>query len=128
MAKDSTSNKKKPAARQGAAKKTSEPDPERLAEMIEEATVDAHDEEEQLAGFFSMLEENLDLPFSTRVLGIEVEVTDLDYNEGGEFVARCVAGKHRQAISLLDLPLPSPLPPGAEWIAAYRAWKHTSHG
>ena len=28
----------------------------------------------------------------------------------------------RQAIDVLDLPLPEPLPKGAEWIAAYRHW------
>lgn len=37
-------------------------------------------------------------------------------------VAICSRGSERQAISLLDLPLPSPLPPGAEWIEAYVHW------
>jgi hypothetical protein len=34
----------------------------------------------------------------------------------------CARGKHRQAIPILDLPLPDPPPDGAEWIAAYRRW------
>src|SRR5271157_3116587 len=37
-------------------------------------------------------------------------------------VAICVHGKHRQAIPILDLPLPDPPPQGVEWIAAYRRW------
>jgi hypothetical protein len=37
-------------------------------------------------------------------------------------VAICVRGKHRQAISVLDVPLPDPPPRGAEWIASYRRW------
>jgi Calcium binding len=43
-----------------------------LDKLIEEATVDAYDEEQQATGFFTMIEENLALPFRTRVLGIEV--------------------------------------------------------
>ena len=41
---------------------------------------------------------------------------------GSGIVAICVHGKHRQAIPILDLPLPDPPPQGAEWIAAYRRW------
>ena len=42
---------------------------ERLAAMIEEATVDAYDEEEQATGWFTMFEEHVELPFETKVLG-----------------------------------------------------------
>lgn len=41
-----------------------------LDELVEEAIVDAHDEDEQLAGFCTMIEESLALPFTTRVLGL----------------------------------------------------------
>jgi hypothetical protein len=30
--------------------------------------------------------------------------------------------RNKQAIGLTDLPLPQPIPPGAEWIEAYRHW------
>lgn len=43
-----------------------------LDQMIEEATVDCHDESEQLTGWFTMFEENLELPFETTVLGVTV--------------------------------------------------------
>jgi len=44
----------------------------RLADMIEEATVDAHDESEQAMGWFTMFEEYLEWPFETEVLGVSV--------------------------------------------------------
>ncbi|MFE9363650.1 hypothetical protein ACFYNN_12700 [Streptomyces sp. NPDC006978] len=38
-----------------------------LEAMIEEATVDAYNEDEQLTGLFIILEEHLGLPFTTEV-------------------------------------------------------------
>jgi hypothetical protein len=37
-------------------------------------------------------------------------------------VAICHVGRHHQKLPILDLPLPSPPPAGAEWIEAYRHW------
>lgn len=98
------------------------PDKARLAELVEEAVVDCYGEEEQLTGLFTMIEENLALPFATRVMGVEVTVESIDLTEDNRIVAGCRRGKERQAISLLDLPLPLPPPAGAEWIHAYRYW------
>ncbi len=94
----------------------------RLDELIEEATVDAYGDSEQTTGLYSLLEEHLHLPFHTEVLGIEVAVEALDMTEDEQIVAVYSHGKSRQRISLLDLPLPSPPPGGAEWIDAYRRW------
>src|SRR5262249_29205147 len=44
------------------------PSDRQLDEMIEEATVDAYDEEEQATGFYTMIDDNLALPFRTRIL------------------------------------------------------------
>ncbi|MBT2402791.1 MULTISPECIES: calcium-binding protein [unclassified Streptomyces] len=93
-----------------------------LEAMIEEATVDAYNEDEQLTGLFTMLEEYLDVPFSTAVLGIEVTVRGIDLTLDGRIVAVCSRGGIRQSIGLLELPLPTPAPEGAEWIEAYRHW------
>jgi Calcium binding len=49
-----------------------------LDELVEEAIVDAYGEEEQLAGFYTMFEENLVLPFTTMVLGVGVTVERID--------------------------------------------------
>jgi len=43
-----------------------EPSPARLDEMIEEAIVDAYGESEQIVGFYTMLEDNLEVPFRPR--------------------------------------------------------------
>ncbi len=92
-----------------------------LDELVEEAIVDAYGEDEQLTGFYTMIEDNLTLPFTTMVLGIEVTVAGIDLTDFG-IVAICVRGTHRQSIPIPDLPLPAPPPPGSEWIAAYRHW------
>ena len=94
----------------------------KLDEMIAEATVDAYGDSEQITGFFCLLEEHLQLPFNTEVLGIEVTVESLDVTDEEEIVVICSRGKSRQRISILDLPLPSPPPQGAEWIDAFRRW------
>jgi hypothetical protein len=36
--------------------------------------------------------------------------------------AVCERSGEQQRIDLIDLPLPSPPPSGAQWIAAYRRW------
>ena len=92
-----------------------------LDELVEEAVVDAYGEDEQLVGFYTMIEENLALPFTTRVLGVEVTVAGIDHTDCG-IAAICVRGTHRQPVAILELPLPAPPPPGSEWITAYRHW------
>ena len=94
----------------------------KLRELIEESTVDAYNDSEQRVGFLTMLEENLELPFKTTVLGVEVLVERVDMNDNEEIVVVCRSGRTRQRIALLDLPLPNPLPRGFEWIEAYRHW------
>jgi hypothetical protein len=94
-----------------------------LDAMLDEAFVDAYGEEEQLTGLFTMLEEHLELPFHTEVLGVQVEVCSVDLSNGFDIVAVCRRSGASQRISLQHLPLPEPAPAGAEWIAAYRYWR-----
>ncbi|MEW2620226.1 hypothetical protein [Streptomyces sp. NPDC048106] len=93
-----------------------------LEAMIEEATVDAYGDDEQRTGLFTMLEEHLAVPFTTMVLGVEVTVRGVDLTPDGAIVALCSRGRVRQSIGILELPLPSPAPEGAQWIEAYRHW------
>lgn len=94
-----------------------------LDAMVEEATVDCYNEDEQVTGLFTLIEDNLAMPFPSEVLGAPVTVERLDLTDAGQIVAVCTRGRARQAIPLLDLPLPTPPPGGAEWIDAYRHWQ-----
>jgi uncharacterized protein (UPF0262 family) len=94
----------------------------RLDEMVEEAIVDAYGESEQAVGFFSLIEDNLRMPFETMLLGAPVKVERVELNDREDIVAICRRGRERQAVPILDLPLPSPRPAGWEWIEAYRYW------
>ncbi len=93
-----------------------------LKALIEDATVDCYNEAEQITGLFTMLEDHLALPFQTSVLGVTVTVTRVDLTVSDQIVAICRRDGVKQAIPLLDLPLPAPAPDGAEWIEAYRCW------
>jgi hypothetical protein len=103
-------------------RRVNEPSEAKLDKMIEKATVDAYGESEQMLGFHTMLEDNLALPFKTKVLGVEVTVEQLDLTNDDQIVAVCSRDKDKQRVPLLDLPLPSPSPAGADWIAAFRKW------
>jgi Calcium binding len=98
----------------------------KLTQLIEEAVVDAYTEEEQAAGFLTMIEEHLALPFPVKILGVDADVEKVDMTLDGQIVVICHRGKTRQKIPILDLPLPTPTPAGAEWIAAYRHWRRGS--
>jgi hypothetical protein len=98
------------------------PPKKHLERLVEEAIIDAYGDSEQRMGFLTMLEENVALPFETEVLGVPVTVERIDLTTTDEIVAICRRGSHRQAISILELPLPTSPLPGAEWIEAYRYW------
>ena len=91
--------------------------------MIEEATVDCYNESEQTTGWLTVIEQNLAVPFDAIVLGVAVAIERVELNSRDEIVAICKRGRHRISIPVLDLPLPAPLPAGAEWIEAYRCWR-----
>ena len=94
-----------------------------LNTLVEQALVDAYGESEQATVFYTMLENDPRLPFETQILGVTATVESIDITDDDQLVAVCRAGKTRQRISLSELPLPSPPPAGAEWIAAYQYWR-----
>jgi hypothetical protein len=98
------------------------PSPAALDALIEEAIVDANGVFEERVGLYTMLEEHLAVPFDVELLGITVTVERIDMTDDERVVAVCRRGRLRHTISILDLPMPARLPPGAEWIAAYRRW------
>ncbi len=90
--------------------------------MIEEAIVDCYNQSEQITGWFTMIEDNLAVPFETMLLGVPVTVERIELNRSERIVAVCRRGREQQSLPILDLPLPTPSPRGAEWIEAYRQW------
>ena len=94
--------------------------------MIDEALVDAYGESEQMTAFYTMLEDNILVPFQTEMLGVDVTVERIDMTDDEQIVAVCRRGKARQRIPILELPLPNPPPLGAEWIEAFRRWARGS--
>jgi hypothetical protein len=56
----------------------------RLDRLIAAATVDAYGNSEPRTGFLTMLEENLELPFETLVLGTPVRVERIDLTDADE--------------------------------------------
>ena len=95
----------------------------KLEALIEEAVVDAYNEDEQKVGLLTMIQEHLSLPFSVNILGVEAVVEKVDMTRDGRIVALCQRDGMIQRIEILDLPLPKPVPVGAEWIAAYSYWR-----
>jgi len=94
----------------------------KLDALVEEAIVDAYDEYGQASAFVSAMTDNVGFPFETVVLGVDVTVTGVEEVPGPGIAAVCRRGKLHQRILMLDLPLPTPPPVGAEWIEAYRHW------
>lgn len=94
----------------------------KLDRMIEEAIVDAYGQSEQMTGFYTMLQDNLTVPFLTELLGVEATVERIELTDEEQIVAVCARGKSRQRVLILDLPLPDPPPIGTEWIDAFRRW------
>jgi len=94
----------------------------KLIALIEEAIVDAYGESEQRVGFYTLLDERLETPINTEILGVAVTVERNDMTDDEQIVALCRSGRTRQSIPILELPLPSRRPAGAEWIEAYRSW------
>jgi len=75
--------------------------------MIEEAIVDAYGESEQIVGFYTMLEDNLEVPFKTEMLGVEVTVERIDLTDDERIIAVCSRGKAGSVCRCSILPLPS---------------------
>jgi hypothetical protein len=65
----------------------------RLDELVAEALVDANGESEQATGFYTMLENDLKLPFETQILGVTATVESIDITEDDQLVAVCRGGQ-----------------------------------
>ena len=97
----------------------------RLEELLEVATVDCYDEEEEFLGVLSTLAENLRFPLQGAALGEAVEVIGLDANRsslrrGILAIVRKTGKEYRVALSELEFIKPDPA--SDEWLEMYRYW------
>lgn len=90
--------------------------------LIEEITVDAHDQDEQLMGFEAAFDEEANLPCHGRVVGQDVEILSVAQGDHRhELIATCQRDGHRYEIALLDIDITAD-PDTSRLIAAYRRW------
>jgi hypothetical protein len=95
-----------------------------LHRLIEEATVDAYNDEEQATGFLAMIQDHLACPFTALVVGEPVQVVSFDFGEPYETTVLVICrhkGK-RYKVNVTAMEWEGSPPKGAEWIEAYRAW------
>jgi len=101
--------------------------PDELDRLIEELTIDCYNEDEQLTGFLTGLEEEMTSPVSATVVGAPVEVLAFDYD--GDLrhglTASCRRDGTTYVVSALDLVLAEGSPV-SRILAAYRRW--SGHG
>ena len=67
-----------------------------------------------MTGWFTVIEKHLAVPFETMVMGVPVTVERIDLNRDEQIVAVCRRGRDRQSLPILDLPLRTRTPAGAE--------------
>jgi hypothetical protein len=93
-----------------------------LDQVIDEITVDCHDEGEQLMGFGNAFDEDADFPCPGTVVGEDVEVLHVGRGDGRrELIATCQRAGKRYEIALLDVDIHAD-PDTSRLVAAYRRW------
>ncbi len=100
-------------------------DEARLEALLEQATVDCYDEEEEFGGVFCALNNNLAFPLQAEMMGEQVEVLGLDDRRSSlrkGIVAQVRKGGREYSVGLADLDFIAADPSSAEWLAMYRYW------
>jgi hypothetical protein len=96
--------------------------------MAAEATEGCYNASEKITGFYTMIDENLELPCEVMIGGVPMTLERIKVTEDDIIEAVCATGRHRQSTSVLELKFLAPLPAGYEWVEAYRLWKNTPAG
>jgi hypothetical protein len=60
-----------------------------------------YNESEQMIGFHAMLDDHLDVPFKTEVLGVEVTVEKVGLTDDDQIVVICTRGRSRASCTSL---------------------------
>ena len=100
-------------------------DQDRLRELLEEATMDCYDEEEEFWGIFSTLDDSLIFPLQAKALGESVDVMGLDSSRSSSrrgVMALVRKGDQDYPMALAELEFVDPDSESAEWLAMYKYW------
>ncbi|MCP4418266.1 MAG: hypothetical protein GY805_16715 [Chloroflexi bacterium] len=98
---------------------------ERLRELVDEATVDCYDEEEQFWGILTALSDELDFPITATLIGEQIELIDIDGTSSSShrgIVARVRHKGQEYCVSLANLQISDTNSHNVEWLAAYHYW------
>jgi len=100
-------------------------DEQEVQEAMDEATVDANGEDEQHTGLLTVIQDELEFPFSAELFGEVVQVTDMQWPEDDHYGLDLVCERNgrQQAIEARNVELVEPLPEGHLYLAAYLDWK-----
>jgi hypothetical protein len=97
---------------------------EELNDLVDEITVDAYNDDEQLWAFRQVIEDEVAMPADAFALGEPVTLIEIDYdgNERRGLTARCRRDDGSEhVLSASDLVFPEGSI-GADYLAAYRTW------
>jgi hypothetical protein len=93
-----------------------------LDTLIDEITVDCHDEDEQLMGFEAAFDEGANFPCPGTIVGEEVEILHVGQSNGRrQLIATCQRAGRQYDIALLDIDIHVD-PATSRLLAAYRRW------
>ena len=104
---------------------TAKLDSDAIDEAMDEATVDANGVDEQHSALLTVIGDELQFPFSARVLGETVTIVDMEWPRNDGFGLDLVVERNgqRHRIEARSVELLTPLPEGHLFLAAYLAWK-----
>jgi hypothetical protein len=105
-------------------KSVARPKSDDLEDLIEQITVDAYGDAEQLWAFRQAFEDDFSVPCAATIAGTPGTVVkfDFDGNERRGLTAKCrLQDGSQQTISAADVQLPAG-DPGERYLAAYRKW------
>jgi len=96
---------------------------EELNDLVDEITVDAYNDDEQLWAFRQTFEDALALPAEASLIGESIEVLSIDYdgNERRGLTAKCRRDSSVYTVAAQDLVFPDGSK-ASHLIAAYRVW------
>ena len=103
---------------------------EKLAIMIEEATVDCYDEHEAFMGVVYYLSDKMSFPFRAKWLGDMVEVIGIDDEESGyenEVIAQILTEEDEYTVVLDELESVPDDTGNSKYLEMYKYWIRDFH-